>query len=70
MFSRCTFVLVTAVVLASSAMAQTPTPEVERRYPLPTYDENWQFLSDPNRDADPWDIVTYLRLGVSGHLKT
>ena len=43
-------------------MAQTPTPDPARRYPLPTYDENWQFLSDPNRHSDPWDIVKYVRL--------
>src|SRR5205085_9729347 len=50
MFSRCILVLVTSAVLAASpATAQTLTPDPARRYPLPTYDENWQFLSDPNR---------------------
>jgi len=64
MFSRCIFVLVTSAVLAASpATAQTPTPDPARGYPLPTYDENGQFLSDPNRHADPWDIVKYLPLG-------
>jgi hypothetical protein len=64
MFSRSIFVLVTSAVLAASpATAQTPTPDPARRYPMPTYDENWQFLSDPNRRADPWDIVKYLPLG-------
>ena len=29
---------------------------------MPTYDENWQFLSDPKRRTDPWDIVKYLPL--------
>jgi hypothetical protein len=63
MFSRCTFVLVASAVLAASpATAQTPTPDPARSYPLPTYDENWQFLSDPNRRADPWDIVKYVQL--------
>jgi hypothetical protein len=64
MFSRCcTFVLFASAVLAASpATAQTPTPDPARRYPLPTYDENWQFLSDPNRHSDPWDIVKYLQL--------
>ena len=28
---------------------------------MPTYDENWQFLSDPKRHTDPWDIVKYLQ---------
>ena len=64
MFSRCIFVLVTSAVLAASpATAQTPTPDPARGYPLPTYDENWQFLRDPDRRADPWDIVKYLPLG-------
>jgi len=65
MFSRCcTFVLVASAVLlaASPATAQTPTPDPARSYPLPTYDENWQFLSDPNSHIDPWDIVKYLQL--------
>jgi hypothetical protein len=63
-FSRCTFVLVASAVLAASpATAQAPTPDPACTYPLPTYDENWQFLSDPNRHCDPWDIVKYLPLG-------
>jgi hypothetical protein len=64
MFSRCIFVLVTSALLAPSpATAQTPTPDPARRYPLPTYDENWQFLGDPDRHADPLDNVKYLPLG-------
>jgi hypothetical protein len=51
-----------AVLAASQAAAQTPTPDPARRYPLPTYDENWQFLSDPNRHSDPWDVVKYVHL--------
>jgi len=43
-------------------MAQTAMPDPARRYPLPTYDENWQFLSDLNRHSDPWDIVKYVQL--------
>jgi hypothetical protein len=63
-FSRCTFVVVASAVLAASpATAQAPTPDPACTYPLPTYDENWQFLSDPNRHCDPWDIVKYLPLG-------
>ncbi len=63
MLSRCIFVLVTSAVLAAApATAQTPTPDPARRYPLPTYDENWQFLNDPNRHRDLWDIVKYLPL--------
>jgi hypothetical protein len=63
MFSRCIFVLVASAVLAASrATAQTPPPDPARSYPLPTYDENWQFLSDPHRRADPWDMVKYVRL--------
>jgi hypothetical protein len=62
MFSRCIFVLVASAVLAASrATAQTP-PDPARSYPLPTYDENWQFLSDPNRRADPWDFIKYVQL--------
>ena len=61
--AACSFILVASAVLAASqAMAQTPTPDPARRYPLPTYDENWQFLSDPNRHSDPWDIVKYVQL--------
>jgi hypothetical protein len=30
---------------------------------LPTYEENWQFLRDPNRHADPWDAIKYVLLG-------
>jgi len=60
---RCTFVLVASAVLAvSAATGQTPTPDPAHRYPLPTYDENWQFLSDPKRRTDPWDIVKYRQL--------
>jgi hypothetical protein len=63
-FSRCTFVLVASAVLAAPpATAQTPTLDPACTYPLPTYDENRQFLSDPNRHCDPWDIVKYLPLG-------
>ena len=43
-------------------MAQTLTPDPARSYPLPTYDEDWQFLSDPSRHIDPWDIVKYVKL--------
>ena len=38
-------------------------PDQARRYPLPTYDENWQFLSDPHRRADPLDLFKYVPLG-------
>jgi hypothetical protein len=63
MFSRCIFVLVASAFLAAlPATAQTPTSDPARKYPLPTYDENWQFLSDPNRHSDPWDIVKYVQL--------
>ena len=63
MFSRCAFVLVALAVLATSpATALNPTPDPARRYPLPTYDENRQFLSDPNRHTDPWDIFKYVQL--------
>jgi hypothetical protein len=72
MLLRCIFVLVTWAVLAappataqtptSPTTTQTPTPDPARRYPLPTYDENWQFLSDPTRRTDPWDIVKYVQL--------
>src|SRR5258706_5237210 len=44
-------------------MAQTPTPDPARRYPLPTYDENWQFLSDPSQRTDRWDVVKYMGFG-------
>jgi hypothetical protein len=61
--ATCSFVLVASAVLAASpAMAQTLTPDPARRYPLPTYDEDWQFLSDPSRHSDPWDIVKYVKL--------
>jgi hypothetical protein len=61
--ATCNFVLVASAVLAASpAMAQTLTPDPARRYPLPTYDEDWQFLSDTSRHSDPWDIVKYVKL--------
>jgi len=60
--AACSFVLVASAVLAASpATAQTPTPEPALRYPLPTYDENWQFLSDPSQRTDRWDVVKYVR---------
>ncbi len=61
--AACSFVLVASAVLAASpAMAQVQTPDPARRYPLPTYDENWQFMSDANRHSDPWDILKYVHL--------
>ena len=61
--AACSFVLVASAVLAASpAMAQTPTPDPARRFPLPTYDEDWRFLSDPSRHSDPWDIVKYVKI--------
>jgi hypothetical protein len=48
---------------AGPAAAQDAPRDPARRYPLPTYEENWQFLSDPNRHADPWDAVKYVLLG-------
>jgi hypothetical protein len=63
MLLRCTLVLVVLAVLAVSRTgAQTRPTDADRRYPLPTYDENWQFLSDPNRHADPWDRFKYVPL--------
>ena len=72
MFLRCVLALVTSAVLAAPpataqtptppTTTQTPTPDLAPRYPLPTYDENWQFLSDPTRRTDPWDIVKYVQL--------
>ncbi|HYR82602.1 MAG TPA: alginate export family protein [Terriglobia bacterium] len=63
MLSRGTLVLVVLVVLAvSRTAAQTRPTDADRRYPLPTYDEDWRFLSDPNRRAEPWDRVKYVPL--------
>lgn len=45
------------------AAAQDAPRDPARQYPLPTYEENWQFLRDPNRHADPWDAVKYVLLG-------
>jgi hypothetical protein len=64
MFSRCTVLPIVSALLATSlATAQTATPSPQRSYPLPTYDENWQFLSDPSHRTDRWDIVKYIRFG-------
>jgi hypothetical protein len=64
MFSRSVVFPIASVLLAASlATAQTPTPAPQRSYPLPTYDENWQFLSDPNQRTDRWDVVKYMRFG-------
>jgi hypothetical protein len=63
MFSRCTvFPIASALLAASLATAQTAMPSPQRSSPLPAYDENWQFLSDPDCHADPWDIVKYVQL--------
>ncbi len=63
MLSRGTLVLVVLIVLAvSRTAAQTRPTDADRRYPLPTYDEDWRFLSDPNRRAEPWDRVKYVSL--------
>jgi hypothetical protein len=62
MFSRsAVFPIASALLAASLAAAQTATPTPQRSYPLPTYDENWQFLSDPNQRTDRWDVVKYIR---------
>jgi len=45
------------------AAAQDAPRDPARQYPLPTYEENWQFLRDPNRHADPWDAVKYVLFG-------
>ena len=45
------------------AAAQDAPRDAARQYPMPTYEENWQFLRDPNRHADPWDAVRYVLLG-------
>src|SRR5579863_3269821 len=64
MFSRRTVVSIALVLLAVSfARAQTPTFSPQRRYPLPSYDENWQFLSDTNYRTDRWDAVKYMPFG-------
>src|ERR1700722_6548441 len=64
MFSRSVVFPIASVLLAASlATAQTSTPAPQRSYPLPTYDENWQFLSDPNQRTDRWDVVKYMRFG-------
>ena len=64
MFWRSVVFPIASVLLAASlATAQTSTPVPQRSYPLPTYDENWQFLSDPNQRTDRWDVVKYMRFG-------
>src|SRR5580700_1041945 len=64
MFSRSVVFPIASVLLAASlATAQTSTPAPARRYPLPTYDENWQFLSDPSQRTDRWEVVKYMRFG-------
>jgi hypothetical protein len=45
------------------AAAQDAPRDPARQYPLPTDEENWQLLRDPNRHADPWDAVKYVPLG-------
>jgi len=64
MFSRRTVFFIALVLWGTSfATAQTPTISPQRSYPLPTYDENWQFLSDPNYRTDRWDAVKYMPFG-------
>jgi hypothetical protein len=63
MLSRGTVVLVVLTVLAvSQTAAQTRPTDPDRKYPLPTYAEDWRFLSDPDRHADPWDRFKYVPL--------
>ena len=63
MLSRGTVVLVVLAVLAvSRTAAQTRPTDPDRKYPLPTYAEDWRFLSDPDRHADPWDRFKYVPL--------
>jgi len=64
MFPRSAVFPIASVLLAASlAAAQTATPTPQRSYPLPMYDENWQFLSDPSQRTDRWDLVKYMRFG-------
>jgi hypothetical protein len=63
MFSRGIFVLVTSAVLAASPATATPDPA--RRYPLPTYDENRQFLSDPLTRAAQCGVSDQTRAALS-----
>ena len=63
MLSRGTVVLVVLAVLAvSRTAAQTRPTDPDRKYPLPTYAEDWRFLSDPDRHADPWYRFKYVPL--------
>jgi hypothetical protein len=64
MFPRSAVFPIASVLLAASlATAQTATPTPQRSYPLPMYDENWQFLNDPSQRTDRWDVVKYMRFG-------
>lgn len=49
--------------MASSAVSLGQAVCPDRGYPLPTYDENWQFLIDPSCHSDQWDKLKYLPLG-------
>jgi hypothetical protein len=53
---------VSAVLAVSRTAAQTRPTDPDRKYPLPTYAEDWRFLSDPDRHADPWDRFKYVPL--------
>jgi hypothetical protein len=61
MFSSCIFVLVASAVLGLHKQPR-PTPDPARRYPLPAYDENWQF----HHRHGPGTIPDRIRTAITG----
>jgi hypothetical protein len=45
---------------------EKPASILRPMYPLPRYDENWSFLSDPSKRADFWDAVKFIPLAPAG----
>jgi hypothetical protein len=68
---RISQVLVLLVVIAGAnrILGQEKTASLPRPlYPLPDYDEDWRFLSDPARRDDFWDQIKFIPLNKDGNV--
>jgi hypothetical protein len=62
---RISQVLVLLVVIAGAnrmAGQEKPAPLPRALYPLPRYEEDWSFLSDPTKRDDSWDPIKFIPL--------
>jgi hypothetical protein len=60
-----TLTCVLAVALASDgviAQIAAPPPPVPSRYPVPTYEEDWRRLAEPDQSDDAWDPLKFIPL--------